>query len=158
MKNLLFAAVVCAGYTDGNDGVSSRTEASEDEGRRSGRRRDTVEGRRQVTSRNRQRPQTINCPQDLPGETAEGDCHRLTKSLSGGDLSRTAAVSRDRRTTPAAVLPTSESTSRLFSPFPRQYVNKRRVDNAIRLGLYTVDDTAGPQKTTSGRSARYPHS
>jgi len=53
-----------------------------------------------------------------------------------------------------------EPSSRQFSPFPRQYVNKRRVDNAIRLGLYTVDDTSVPvQKTTSGgRPARSPNS
>ena len=107
----------------------------------------------------------------------EADPQRLVKSLSGGDLSRAAGVPagppRERRVPavcPAAAAGPSpgstEATSlRLFSPFPRQYVNKRRVDNAIRLGLYTVDGAtaAAPTlKTTSasgGRSsARHPHS
>jgi len=111
-------------------------------------------------------------------ETLSADSQRLVKSLSGGDLSRTAAAgapafSREGRgpsiCAPYAALPPQGSTEgRLFSPFPRQYVNRRRVDNAIRLGLYTVDDatptppmlktTSAPASAPGRSSARYPHS
>ena len=152
--------IVGTGYTNGDDGVSSQTEASEDDIGRNKQPTDSLEVCRDGSSNNRLRPQTINCPQDPITETAEVGCLRLTKSHSGGDLTRARAGPGDRRSVPAMAPPsTAETTSRLFSPFPRQHFNKRRVDNAIRLGLYTVDDmTAAPHKTTSGRSARYPHS
>jgi len=159
--------IVRVGFTVGGDGVHSRTEAAEDDERRNREQTEIVDVCRQVSSNNRQRPQTINCPQDSIIDPDEAECLWLTKSLSGSDL----CGPGERRTSPAGVLPspggvtpTSETGSRLFSPFPIQHVNKRRVNNAIRLGLYTVDNvtpptaTAGPQKTTSGRPARYPHS
>jgi len=74
-----------------------------------------------------------------------GDDVRRSRAPPGVDRDRGGAVTAD--------------ACRLFSPFPRQYVNRRRVDHAIRLGLYAADDTttAGPQRaTTSGhRSSRY---
>jgi len=151
----MYIVIVCVGHRDAGDGATSLTEPGEDDVRTSSQQVPVIELCCHETSTSRQRPRTINYPQDsTTGDPGETDRLTLTKSLSGGDLSG----SGDRRTTQAAPLTTSESTSRLFSPFPRQHVNKRRVDNAIRLGLYTVDDTAGTQKTATGRSARYPHS
>jgi len=152
--------IVDTGYTNGDDVVNCQTEASEDL-RRNKQSVNGLEVCGDGSSNNRLRPQTINWPRDSVTETAETDCLRLTKSLSGGDLTRARTGPADRRSVPAVVPPptAAETTSRLFSPFPRQHFNKRRVDNAIRLGLYTVDDTSAvPHKTTSGRSARYPHS
>jgi len=150
--------MVCA---DGKDGVSSQSEPNEDDLRRTKSPPDVGVSVQGSSSNNRHQPEMISAAQ-------EPACLRLTKSLSGGDLSqtRTRGVS-DRRSTPAAGLPTAaiavpttEPSCRMFSPFPRQHFNRRRVDNAIRLGLYTVDDTTtGPHKATAARpDGRYPHS
>ena len=74
------------------------------------------------------------------------DVHRCSRSGPGGERGMVASASLS-------------DTARQFSPFPRQYVNKRRLDSAIRLALYTVDSdsaSTGPQKSVAGgRATRY---
>ena len=158
--------------TNGSDGHDRRAPAENGEDDVRSEKRHQEAGAVQVCRRvsssiSDQRRQTINCPRESTsvGEGETADCGaRLQKSHSGGELCRLG------RTAGAAAVPlASDCSPRLFSPFPRQYVNKRRLDNAIRLGLYTVDDasaassatTSGPQRSAAAsgaRPARYPHS
>ena len=82
------------------------------------------------------------CSVNVAGE----DVHRCSRSGPGGERGMVASASLS-------------DTARQFSPFPRQYVNKRRLDSAIRLALYTVDSdsaSTGPQKSVAGgRATRY---
>ena len=136
--------MVFVGRTVGDD--DSRTEDPDDDETPNGRQTDVY---RHASSDDRRQGRTTNDPSDR-GLT---DCLRLKKSRSGGDLCRPGSSQT------GASQSVETTTSRLFSPFPKQYVNRRRVDTAIKLGLYTVDDTTtGPQKTASGRSGRHTHS